>query len=165
MLSTEFNWFVDHRAELLAQYLDKHVVIKDQQVIASFDTEPEGYSYIVNNGLLGKALLQVCSTDEASYIQYVRHEQRNSLIVDPDMPRIAKNDFLREKNENARNTLVNLTSNRLGAAAVVVVDDKMPSYSQGGRIQAKLKLTEVNLEQMGQDGRDELLALRKPPGH
>lgn len=164
MIANEFTYFLEHRAELLAKYLDKYIVVKDGQVLASFDTEAEGYTYVVNNGLLGKALLQVCSTDEASYIQYVRYEQRNSLVIDLDMPRIVENDFLREKNENARKTLANLTSSRLGDA-VIVVDDNMPSYSQGDRIQAKLKQTEANLKQMGQDGRDELLALRKPPGH
>ena len=43
MLEKEFKYYLDNQKELLKKYFNKFIVIKDNKVVASFDSKVECY--------------------------------------------------------------------------------------------------------------------------
>lgn len=69
MLEQEFRYYVENKNSLLSSYLGKFVVIKNQQVVGSYDTEYEAYSRSVQEFEPGTFLIQHCLPGESDYKQ------------------------------------------------------------------------------------------------
>jgi hypothetical protein len=62
MLEKEYKYYKDHQKELVSRYPDKYLIIKDQKVIAVFETLAEAIDFANANGLIeGEYLLQLCA--------------------------------------------------------------------------------------------------------
>ena len=78
MLENEFSFYLEHQAELAAQYEGKVLVIKDQEVIGIYNTEEEALTKTACAHELGTFLIQKCSADPESVIQTFRSRVRLS---------------------------------------------------------------------------------------
>lgn len=72
MLKQEFEYFLAHKDELVKKYLNKYLVIKDQQVIGSYDDQQTAYFETQKTHEIGTFLIQLASPDEAAYTQTFR---------------------------------------------------------------------------------------------
>lgn len=66
-LERNFEWFLKYYDEIYSLYGECYVVIQDNKIIKTFLNELEGYHWIEDNNLLGKANLQYCNGDESGY--------------------------------------------------------------------------------------------------
>lgn len=64
MLENEYQYFKDHRAELVKKYRGKHVVIKGNTVIGVYGSMQEAYVETTKTEQLGTFLIQLCETEE-----------------------------------------------------------------------------------------------------
>jgi Family of unknown function (DUF5678) len=69
MLHDELKYFIDHQDELVKQYKDKYIVIKDQRVIGAYDSEFEAYNVTKEQHALGTFLIQKCEPGASVYTQ------------------------------------------------------------------------------------------------
>lgn len=69
MLEEEYNYFKTHKKELLENYRNKFVVIKNKELIGAYDTEKEAYDSTVNTHAVGTFLIQKCVENEEELIQ------------------------------------------------------------------------------------------------
>ncbi len=65
-LEEDFNYYLEHREELLDKYYGRYIVIKNSQVIGDFDSEQEAFETASNNHEVGTFLIQHCVPGEAS---------------------------------------------------------------------------------------------------
>ncbi|NLE62528.1 MAG: hypothetical protein GX612_01640 [Bacteroidales bacterium] len=72
MLDKELQYYIDNQNELVAKYLGKFLVIKDQTIIGVYDTEIEAYSETVKKHELGTFLIQECQPGDENYTQTFR---------------------------------------------------------------------------------------------
>ena len=68
-LRDEFQYYLDHQAELAAQYEGKVIVIKDHRVIGAYASEIEAIRQTTKKHALGTFLVQPCSSDPESTLQ------------------------------------------------------------------------------------------------
>jgi hypothetical protein len=68
-LKAEFQYYLDHQAELVGKYSGKFIVIKNQQVIGAFDTEDQAIGETSKTHELGTFLVQKCELGDQSYTQ------------------------------------------------------------------------------------------------
>lgn len=66
-LKKEFQWYLDHQNDLVKEYNGKILVIVNENVACSFDTEQEAYLYAKEKYGLGNFLLQKCSKGDSDY--------------------------------------------------------------------------------------------------
>lgn len=69
MLEKEFKFYLDNQKELLKGYLNKFIIIKDQNVVASFDTKQEAYDFATEKFELGTFLIQQCLPGDLGHTQ------------------------------------------------------------------------------------------------
>ena len=69
MLEKEFKYYKEHQDELVAQFQGKYLIIKDEQVVAVYDTELEAYSEAKKKFEGGTFLIQQCLPGKSSYTQ------------------------------------------------------------------------------------------------
>ncbi len=69
MLENEFKFYLDNQKELLKSHLNKFIVIKDQKVVAAFNTKQESYDYATENFELGTFLIQQCLPGDLGHSQ------------------------------------------------------------------------------------------------
>ncbi|MES2800586.1 MAG: hypothetical protein V4638_11260 [Bacteroidota bacterium] len=74
MLEREFDYYLSHQKELITKYLNKYLVIKDEQVANSFDTKEEAYDFATSNYELGTFLIQQCLPGDLGHSQ-IFHSQ------------------------------------------------------------------------------------------
>lgn len=72
MLDKELQYYIDNQNELVAKYIGKYLVIKDQTIIGVYDTEIEAYSKTVKKHELGTFLIQECQPGDENYTQTFR---------------------------------------------------------------------------------------------
>ncbi len=60
MLDKEYQYYKKHRAELLKQYRNKFIVIKEAKIIGSYPTEREAYEDTIKKHKIGTFLIQQC---------------------------------------------------------------------------------------------------------
>ena len=68
-LKKEFQYFLDHQDELVAQYKGKFIVIRDEKVIGDFDSELKAVQETSKKYPLGSFLVQKCEPGKESYTQ------------------------------------------------------------------------------------------------
>jgi hypothetical protein len=69
MLEKEFQFFLDHQAELVAKYSGKFLVIRGTEVIGAYDSDEEAYFQTLKKFEPGTFLIQFCEDGDASYTQ------------------------------------------------------------------------------------------------
>jgi hypothetical protein len=60
MLKKEFQYYLDHQAELVKRYNGKFIVIKNQSVIGVYNSHLEAYNQTIETEELGTFLIQHC---------------------------------------------------------------------------------------------------------
>jgi hypothetical protein len=68
-LQKEFEYYLAHQAEMVAQYNGRFVVIKDQQVLGAFDSELAAMTETQKVHALGTFLIQKVAPGAAAYTQ------------------------------------------------------------------------------------------------
>ena len=73
-LQKEFNYYLENQDELVSKYDGKFIVIKDCQVIGSYDSEMEAITETAKEHELGTFLVQKCEAgiDSCSYTYHSR---------------------------------------------------------------------------------------------
>lgn len=69
MLEKEFKFYLDNQKDLLKEYLNKYIIIKEQKVVASFDSKQEAYDYATEKFELGTFLIQHCLQGDLGHTQ------------------------------------------------------------------------------------------------
>lgn len=69
MLEAEFSYFIENQPELLKDYLDRYVVIKDNRVIGDYATISEAFRATSKHHELGTFLIQLCNHGDKAYTQ------------------------------------------------------------------------------------------------
>lgn len=68
-LEKEFKYYIKNQKELVKKYNGKYIVIKDEKVIGSYDSEIEAIEKTSKTEELGTFLVQKCEPGEESYTQ------------------------------------------------------------------------------------------------
>jgi len=68
-LKREFTYYLAHQDELAKQYNGKFIVIKNCQVIGTYDSEFEAITETAKREELGTFLVQKCETGTNSHMQ------------------------------------------------------------------------------------------------
>ena len=66
-LEKEFNFYIANRAELVKQYNDRFIVIKNQTVIGVYNSRTEAILETTKEHDIGTFLVQKCETGRESY--------------------------------------------------------------------------------------------------
>ncbi len=66
-LSKEFQYYLDHQNELVCKYNGKVLVIKNQEIIAVYDSEDDAYWDTLKIHELGTFLIQKCTPGDEAY--------------------------------------------------------------------------------------------------
>lgn len=69
MLEKEFKYYLDNQKDLLKEFLNKYIIIKEQKVVASFNTKQEAYDYATEKFELGSFLIQHCLPGDLGHTQ------------------------------------------------------------------------------------------------
>ncbi len=69
MLKKEFQYYLDNQEELVKKHLAKFLVIKEQEVVAVYDTKQEAYDEATSKYELGTFLIQHCLPGSLSHTQ------------------------------------------------------------------------------------------------
>lgn len=69
MLEKEFKYYLNNQKELVAKYNNKFIVIKNEQVIGSYDSHSVAYNETLKTEELGTFLIQHCLPGEDSHSQ------------------------------------------------------------------------------------------------
>jgi len=68
-LGKEFDYYISNQDELVKQHNGKFIVIKNCEVIGSYDSEFEAIEETVKEHELGTFLVQKCEPGDESYTQ------------------------------------------------------------------------------------------------
>ncbi len=68
-LNKQFEYYLKHQDELVAQYDGKFVVIKDGEVLGAYDSELEAVTETQTEHELGTFLVQLVTPGDAAYTQ------------------------------------------------------------------------------------------------
>ena len=68
-LEKEFKYYLDNQSDLLKKYDGKFLVIKDTEVIGTYDTELKALEETVKKHELGTFLIQHCTPGADHYTQ------------------------------------------------------------------------------------------------
>lgn len=66
-----FQWYLDNQLELVEKYNGKYLVIKDNQVVDTYDDENTAYFEAEAKYGLGNFILQLCTPGEEAYTIHV----------------------------------------------------------------------------------------------
>lgn len=67
MFETELNFFINNQNKLIRKYLNKILVIKDDEVIGVYDTPLEAYTETQKEHELGTFFIQPCEKGPEAY--------------------------------------------------------------------------------------------------
>lgn len=74
MLEKVFDFYLTHQNELINKYLNKYLIIKDEQVAVAFDTKEEAYDFATSKFELGTFIIQQCLPGDLGHSQ-IFHSQ------------------------------------------------------------------------------------------
>lgn len=69
MLEKEFQYYLENQKELVKLYINKFIVIKNNEVIGVYDSHSEAYNASLESNELGTFLIQHCLPGELGYAQ------------------------------------------------------------------------------------------------
>ena len=69
MLEKEFNYYIEHQAELVQKYNGKYIVIIGEEVIGVYDTLPTAYHETAKSHLVGTFFIHLVGPGEENYTQ------------------------------------------------------------------------------------------------
>jgi hypothetical protein len=69
MLEKDFKFYLDNQKELVLLYNGKFLVVKDCEVVGSFETKEKAYDFATSKYDLGTFLIQHCLPGVDSYTQ------------------------------------------------------------------------------------------------
>ena len=69
MLTKEFEYYLKNQNELVKKYNGKFIVIVNEQIVGSYDTELEAISESSKKHNMGTFLVQKCEPGKESYSQ------------------------------------------------------------------------------------------------
>ena len=69
MLEKEYQYFQDNRESLVKEYKEKYIVIKENSVIGSYDTETEAFVETTKEYEAGTFLIQHCVSEDETQKQ------------------------------------------------------------------------------------------------
>ncbi|MCM1031567.1 MAG: hypothetical protein NC410_09045 [Oscillibacter sp.] len=69
LLKSEFEWYLANQDKLVEKYNGKYLVIKDCNVVGSYDREDEAYFDSESKYGLGNFLIQLCTPGNTAYTQ------------------------------------------------------------------------------------------------
>ena len=70
-MKENFEWFLEHYDEIFQLCGECHVVIYEKQLVGIFGSNIQAYSWVKEQGLLGKCNIQYCNGDESGYTAYI----------------------------------------------------------------------------------------------
>lgn len=68
-LTKEFQYYLDHQADLVKKYNGMFIVVKNCQIVGSYKTEAEAIEDSMKTMELGTFLVQKCEPGKKSYTQ------------------------------------------------------------------------------------------------
>lgn len=74
MLRDEFHWFIDNQDELVRRHNGKVLVIKNREVVGTYNSEPEAYWDATTKHELGSFLIQRCEPGRSAYTVSIHPE-------------------------------------------------------------------------------------------
>jgi hypothetical protein len=75
-----YKWFKENLNDLVLEYDDQYVVIKDEAVIAFYSSFEEAFDETIETETPGTFIIQLCSLDESKTVQMF-HTSRVSFAV------------------------------------------------------------------------------------
>lgn len=79
MLEKEFQYYLDHQTDLLAQYEGQYVVIMNDAVVGSYATREDAYYSSIQKYTPGTFMIQLCTPGDSAYT--VRYYNRVSPVI------------------------------------------------------------------------------------
>lgn len=67
MLHSEFEYYLAHQEELIAQYEGQYIVIKDQKILGHYPSRIAAYKETKKHHALGTFIIQLCAADVDAY--------------------------------------------------------------------------------------------------
>lgn len=71
MQNSDYEWFLDHFAELFNRFGNRYVAIKDKTVLGAYSTYAEGVNATLKTEPIGTFIVQLCGSDESAYTNYI----------------------------------------------------------------------------------------------
>lgn len=75
----DFEYFIRHYQELFSQYGHKFIVIRNNKILGSYNTELEAINETSKEYPLGTFIVQECNGDESGYTNYISSWQLVSV--------------------------------------------------------------------------------------
>jgi len=69
LLEKEFQYYLENQEKLVKKYLGKTIVIKDGNVLGSYDSDLDAINTTKVNHKLGTFLVQLCTPGKGAYTQ------------------------------------------------------------------------------------------------
>jgi Family of unknown function (DUF5678) len=69
ILQKEFQYFIDNQEKLVKKYNNKYIVIRDHNVVGSYDDIGAAYAQAKEKFQLGTFLIQHCTAGRQAYTQ------------------------------------------------------------------------------------------------
>jgi len=72
MIEKDFQYYIQHQADLIKKHFGRFIIIKDEQVLGDFGSEIEAINYAKRtlHLVLGTFLVQQCLPGEETYTQF-----------------------------------------------------------------------------------------------
>lgn len=69
VLKDEFDYYLSNQSKFVKEYLGKYIVLKNHEVLGSYDTNVEAYQETEKTHALGTFLIQLVQEGNESYTQ------------------------------------------------------------------------------------------------
>lgn len=70
MIDVNYKYFKDHFDELYPKYSEKYIVIKNEQVIGSYNSFDDAFNETTKTEAVGSFLIQYCTMNKDKYINH-----------------------------------------------------------------------------------------------
>lgn len=67
----DFDFFIEHYQKFYEQYGHKFIVIRNKQILGSYDTELDAINQTSKTYPLGSFIVQECNGEESGYTNYI----------------------------------------------------------------------------------------------
>lgn len=77
MIDKNYEYFISHFDELYSEYPEKYIVIKNENVIGSYDSFDEAFDKTTQTEIIGSFLIQLCSSNNE---RNINHFYSNNVV-------------------------------------------------------------------------------------